>query len=551
MSVETTVRKQSFTLNGTTSTFDFTFRALPSNPTDIKCIASTNGVDTILEYTTDYEASISEDGVGGSVTLVSASSVGTGTLTVYRETTNLQESDYNDYNQFPAETLEEDLDQRTLVSQENSESLNRTVKMPITSALTGSSLDLPTPAAGFLIGWNDTADGFANTVNPSILSATSPLSLNTAGVLSLSYIDPITTSSGSLFIKYINPIALSSGNLSLNVSGAIAVSSSNLTVKVVSPIATSEGNLVLNMVQPINTSEGSLKLSHNATNLKITSNELNTIQNIHSTAAVTFGSLTVLTSATIPIATIPALTSGTAIIGSLSVSTAATIAIATITTGTITNLTAGTITVTTANITNSTLGTSTITTADITNLTAGTSTIGSLSVSTNATIPIVAITTGTITNLTAGTATITTLSAGTTNISALTAGSITLTGDIYNTAWTDYGATSTIVGWTSFTYKIIEYKVIGKLVFVSFRIYGVSNSTISTITLPYPTASNYVVPFVLGITLDNGTSAATPGRGILNATGSTITFYKDTATTLWTDSGNKLVSGQFFYEATI
>jgi hypothetical protein len=295
MSVETTERKASFVLNGVTSTFDFTFRALTA--TDIKAISTTGGVNTTLVYTTDYTVSLNSDGVGGTLTLVSAASTGTGTLTVYRETTDKQESDYEDYNQFPADTLETDLDRRTCVSQEKSEDLNRSVKMPITSAITGSSLELPEPTAGYLIGWDTSGTGFINVVNPSIISATKPLSL-ISNILSLGF---------------------------------------------------------------------------NSTNLKTTSTLLNTIQDVHPTAALSFGTL--------------------------NISTNASIAIAVITTATITNLT-----VTTGRIT-------------------------------TAYIPTANVTTGTITNLTSSTATIATLSAGTTNISSITAATLVINEE-GTAAWT-------------------------------------------------------------------------------------------------------------------
>lgn len=159
MSVDTTTRKASFTLDGTTDTFDFTFRALSA--TDIKCVSTTNSTDTILTYTTNYTVALNSDGVGGTVTLVSAPSTGTGTLTVYRETTDTQESDYEDYNQFPADTLEEDLDRRTLISQELDETIDRTVTLGISSPSVTSTA-LPTPTADRYIGWDSAGTALEN-----------------------------------------------------------------------------------------------------------------------------------------------------------------------------------------------------------------------------------------------------------------------------------------------------------------------------------------------------------------------------------------------------
>lgn len=159
MTVESTTRKQSFA--GGQSTLTFSFRALVDSPEDIKVVAVTSGTETLLTYTSEYTVAVNADGVGGVVT-VSPSYSTAYTYTVYRETTNKQESDYDDYNQFPADTLEEDLDRRTLVDQEQSEDLERSVRVPVSSALSGSSLLLPTPTAGRAIKWNATADGLAN-----------------------------------------------------------------------------------------------------------------------------------------------------------------------------------------------------------------------------------------------------------------------------------------------------------------------------------------------------------------------------------------------------
>lgn len=160
MSVATTARKQQFTLDGATADFTFTFRALTSAPSDIKCMTTTSGTDTIHTYTTDYTVSVNSNGVGGTLSLVDPAGIGLGTLTVYRETTNKQESDYDDYNQFPADTLETDLDIRTLVSQEQDEGLDRTLKLSIST--TDVSAELPAPEANKVLSWNDAADALKN-----------------------------------------------------------------------------------------------------------------------------------------------------------------------------------------------------------------------------------------------------------------------------------------------------------------------------------------------------------------------------------------------------
>lgn len=160
MTVSTTTRKQQFTLNGTTATLTFTFRALVNVPTDIKVTVTAADVDTELTYTTDYTVAVNANGIGGVVTLVDPAAVGSGTATVYRDTTNTQISDYDDYNQFPADTVENDFDIRTMIAQEQGETNDRALLLPIT--VSGVSATLPVPVADKVLGWNGAADAIEN-----------------------------------------------------------------------------------------------------------------------------------------------------------------------------------------------------------------------------------------------------------------------------------------------------------------------------------------------------------------------------------------------------
>jgi hypothetical protein len=159
MTVETTDRKQTFA--GGQGTLTFTFRAAVSRPEDIKMVKTliATGVETALDYGVDYTVAVSADGVGGVVTV--APSVSTSyTQTVYRDTTDKQESDYEDYNQFPADTLEENLDQLTMKVQELSEVNSRTITLPVSSSI--ENIELPNPEDSALIGWSGTSGTLVN-----------------------------------------------------------------------------------------------------------------------------------------------------------------------------------------------------------------------------------------------------------------------------------------------------------------------------------------------------------------------------------------------------
>lgn len=116
------------------------------------------------------------------------------------------------------------------------------------------------------------------------------------------------------------------------------------------------------------------------------------------------------------------------------------------------------------------------------------------------------------------------------------------------TAWTDYSATSTIVGWASFTGKIIYTKKIGKTVFVQYYIAGTSNAATASFTVPYATGSAYSP---LGFSQSVEGSTVLIGLSIMAASGKVISITKAAAGTdnNWATSGSKGVYGQFFYEA--
>lgn len=149
MSVETTDRKQSYA--GGQGTLTYSFRSLVDYPEYIKVVVVSSGTETALTYGVDYSVTPSADGIGG-VVVVSPSYSTAYTYTIYRETGNVQTTDYDDYNQFPANTLETDLDRAILLAQELSEDIGRALKISISSTL--SSLALPDPSEGRSLIWS-------------------------------------------------------------------------------------------------------------------------------------------------------------------------------------------------------------------------------------------------------------------------------------------------------------------------------------------------------------------------------------------------------------
>lgn len=166
MTVESTARKQTY--SGGQNSLTFTFRALKNHPEYIKALKTliATGVETDLTYGADFTVSLNSDGIGGVVSMTPSVSTAY-TVTVYRSTDDLQESDYDDFNQFPADTVEEDFDRRTLISQEREEEVSRTAKVPISSSIT--DVVLPSPLDGYALVWSGSGGKIINSnlIGPS------------------------------------------------------------------------------------------------------------------------------------------------------------------------------------------------------------------------------------------------------------------------------------------------------------------------------------------------------------------------------------------------
>jgi len=134
----------------------------------------------------------------------------------------------------------------------------------------------------------------------------------------------------------------------------------------------------------------------------------------------------------------------------------------------------------------------------------------------------------------------------------LTAGVGTFTGDVFSTAWTDFGGTSTIVGWVTplANSTLINYKKVGNIVYVQFYLDGVSDATTVTFTLPFTQISTNGVELKVAIQVgDNAVIQAAPGMLTLPSNSVIATCHLDMSGAAWTASGNKRVQGQFWYEA--
>jgi hypothetical protein len=123
-------------VNSGVGPYAFTFEILVQ--TDIAVYRGS----TLLTLTTDYTVAINANGTG-SITLVVA---GTGNITIVGARAIQRSSDYTTGGDLFASTLNTDLDSQTIYSQQLAESLDSTIKVPVTDAST-LNLELPNAAS--------------------------------------------------------------------------------------------------------------------------------------------------------------------------------------------------------------------------------------------------------------------------------------------------------------------------------------------------------------------------------------------------------------------
>ena len=167
MTVSSTTSKSGpYAGSGTTGPFVVGFRFLAdSHLLVIK--TSTANADTTLTISTDYTVS----GAGaptGTVTLTTALAVGE-KLTIIRNVPATQEVDYVQNDSFPAESHEQALDKLTMISQQVSESMGRSIRIPASDGFNPRELPAAASRALSLLGFDSGGDVIA--VVPSSGSA--------------------------------------------------------------------------------------------------------------------------------------------------------------------------------------------------------------------------------------------------------------------------------------------------------------------------------------------------------------------------------------------
>jgi len=139
MTISTTTTKNSYSGNGSTTAFAYTF---PINSTDEITVIerSATGTETVKSEgsgSTNY--GIADNGAaGGTVTMVTAPANGT-TLVILRNTNLTQSTDLVANDPFPAETNESAFDKLQMQIQEVQEEVDRSIKLSRTNTMTSTN----------------------------------------------------------------------------------------------------------------------------------------------------------------------------------------------------------------------------------------------------------------------------------------------------------------------------------------------------------------------------------------------------------------------------
>ena len=118
MTISTTTIKNSYSGNGSTTTFNYTFKITDQDDIDV-IIRSSSGTETTKTITTHYTVTGVGNASGGTVVFTSGNiPSGTETVVLRRSTPQTQGVDLIENDPLPANTLEDALDKATSISQE-------------------------------------------------------------------------------------------------------------------------------------------------------------------------------------------------------------------------------------------------------------------------------------------------------------------------------------------------------------------------------------------------------------------------------------------------
>ncbi len=163
MPISSNIRKAGpYTGTGLVTTYPFYFKVF--QVADLYVVqADTAGVETVLVLNTDYTVSLNADqdvSPGGNVVLTTALTADY-SLVITSSIENLQPTDLTNMGGFYPSVITDALDRACIQIQQIGESIDRSIKVPLTTP-TGVDIQLPAPSADKILGWDDTGAAMRN-----------------------------------------------------------------------------------------------------------------------------------------------------------------------------------------------------------------------------------------------------------------------------------------------------------------------------------------------------------------------------------------------------
>ena len=138
MTISTTTIKNSYSGNGSTTAFNYTFKISAESEMEV-IIRSAAGTETVKTLTTHYTITGVGNAGGGAVTFTAGNIPVAGeTVILRRETAQTQTMDLIDNDPMSAETIETAHDKAIAITQELQEEVNRSIKLSRTNTMTST-----------------------------------------------------------------------------------------------------------------------------------------------------------------------------------------------------------------------------------------------------------------------------------------------------------------------------------------------------------------------------------------------------------------------------
>jgi hypothetical protein len=158
MTVSSTTTKNSYSGNGSTTVFAYTFKIFDEDDIAVILRDDATAVETVQTITTNYTVSGVGDAGGGNITFVTAPATGK-TVVLLRSTPLSQLTDYTPNDPFPAESHEDALDKLTFITQELSEEIGRAIKLSKTNEIATAEFTVGAVArANKVLGFDGNGD---------------------------------------------------------------------------------------------------------------------------------------------------------------------------------------------------------------------------------------------------------------------------------------------------------------------------------------------------------------------------------------------------------